>query len=97
MGRKSGDRARHVKLRHLLAHNSGLPGYVEVSCTVATPAALLRACLELPLESEPGARTEYSDPGFLLIFNSWPHAGILLQKLIKRKGLVRVHVQGDSG
>jgi CubicO group peptidase (beta-lactamase class C family) len=56
-----------VKIRHLLAHNSGLPGYVEFFRTVATPSALLRACLELPLTAEPGTRTEYSDPGFILL------------------------------
>ncbi|MGA2219013.1 MAG: serine hydrolase domain-containing protein [Terracidiphilus sp.] len=67
VGRDPGDLARHVKLRHLLAHNSGLPGYVEFFRTVDTPAALYRACLELPLEAEPGARAEYSDPGFILL------------------------------
>jgi CubicO group peptidase (beta-lactamase class C family) len=56
-----------VTLHHLLAHNSGLPGYVEFFRTAATPDALLRACLELPLKAEPGARAEYSDPGFILL------------------------------
>jgi CubicO group peptidase (beta-lactamase class C family) len=67
VGRGAGDYARHVKLRHLLAHNSGLPCYVQFFRTAVTPAALLRACLELPLEAEPGTRAEYSDPGFILI------------------------------
>ncbi|MGA3046916.1 MAG: serine hydrolase domain-containing protein [Terracidiphilus sp.] len=67
VGREKGDLARHVKLRHLLAHNSGLPGYVEFFRTATTPAALFRACLELPLEADPGARAEYSDPGFILL------------------------------
>jgi CubicO group peptidase (beta-lactamase class C family) len=66
-GRALGDRARHVKLRHLLAHNSGLPGYVEFFRTVTTPSGLFRACLQLPLEAEPGTRSEYSDPGFILL------------------------------
>ena len=65
--RTADERARHVKVRHLLAHNSGLPGYVELFRTAATPAALFRACLALPLEAEPGARAEYSDPGFILL------------------------------
>jgi serine-type D-Ala-D-Ala carboxypeptidase len=56
-----------VRLRHLLAHNSGLPGYVEFFRKDATPAALLRACLDLPLEAEPGTLAEYSDPGFILL------------------------------
>jgi serine-type D-Ala-D-Ala carboxypeptidase len=67
VGRDPGDPARTVTLKHLLAHNSGLPGYVEFFRTAATPESLFRACLELPLEAEPGERTEYSDPGFVLL------------------------------
>jgi serine-type D-Ala-D-Ala carboxypeptidase len=67
VGRAPDERARHVRLHHLLAHSSGLPGYVEFFRTVDTPSALLRACLELPLEAEPGVRFEYSDPGFILL------------------------------
>jgi serine-type D-Ala-D-Ala carboxypeptidase len=67
IGRPAGSPARHVKIRHLLAHSSGLPGYVELFRTHRTPQALLRACLELPIEAEPGTRAEYSDPGFILL------------------------------
>jgi len=67
VGRSRGENARHVKTRHLLAHNSGLPGYRELYRTAKNPAALFRACLELPLEAEPGARAEYSDLGFILL------------------------------
>jgi CubicO group peptidase (beta-lactamase class C family) len=62
-----GSLARQVTLRRLLAHNSGLPGYVEFFRTVSTPADLYRACLELPIEAPPGERSEYSDPGFILL------------------------------
>lgn len=67
VGRAPGDGARHVKLRHLLAHNSGLPGYVEFFRTATTASALFSALLDLPLEAAPGERTEYSDPGFMLL------------------------------
>jgi CubicO group peptidase (beta-lactamase class C family) len=66
-GRAPGDQARFVTLSHLLAHNSGLPGDVELFRTATTPEALMRACLALPLEAEPGERAEYSDPGFILL------------------------------
>jgi serine-type D-Ala-D-Ala carboxypeptidase len=66
-GRPSGDPAQRVKLRHLLAHNSGLPGYVELFRSARTLAALQQACLALCLEAEPGTRAEYSDPGFILL------------------------------
>jgi CubicO group peptidase (beta-lactamase class C family) len=66
-GRPPGDPAHDVTLRHLLAHSSGLPGYVELFRAAASPEQLFRACLELPLEAEPGTRVEYSDPGFILL------------------------------
>jgi serine-type D-Ala-D-Ala carboxypeptidase len=59
--------ARHIRLHHLLAHSSGLPGYAELFHSHRTPIALLRACLELPIEAAPGTRAEYSDPGFILL------------------------------
>jgi CubicO group peptidase (beta-lactamase class C family) len=67
IGRGAGTHAHHVKVRHLLAHNSGLPGYVEFFRTATSPAELFRNCLELPLNADPGARSEYSDPGFILL------------------------------
>ncbi len=66
-GRAARDPANAVTLRHLLAHNSGLPGYVELFRSATTPAALMSACLKLPVEAEPGTRAEYSDPGFILL------------------------------
>ncbi len=67
VGRPSGEHARLVTIRHLLSHNSGLPGYVELFRSVATPEDLFRACLQLPLGAEPGTRAEYSDMGFILL------------------------------
>jgi CubicO group peptidase (beta-lactamase class C family) len=61
------DLARQITLRHLLAHNSGLPGYVDFFRKTTNAEDLFSACLALPLEAEPGARAEYSDPGFILL------------------------------
>lgn len=66
-GRKPGDPARRITLRHLLAHNSGLPGYVEFFRSAHTPGALISACARLSLEEPPEVRAEYSDPGFILL------------------------------
>jgi len=67
VGRAENDLARRVRIRHLLAHNSGLPGYVEFFRTCRTPDEVIRACFALKLEGEPGTRAEYSDPGFILL------------------------------
>jgi serine-type D-Ala-D-Ala carboxypeptidase len=66
-GRDAADPALSVTLRHLLAHNSGLPAYVEFFRTAATAAEVLDSCFKLPLEAAPGERAEYSDPGFILL------------------------------
>ena len=59
--------ARAVTLRHLLAHNSGLPGYQPLFRQAGNATELLRACLTMTLEAEPGSRAEYSDHGFILL------------------------------
>jgi len=66
-GRQPDDRAREVRVRHLLAHNSGLPAYVELFQTATTPPELLSECMRLSVEAEPGTRGDYSDPGFILL------------------------------
>ena len=92
LGRDPTERRRHVRLRHLLAHSSGLPGYVEFFRTVNTPTALTHSCLDLPLDAEPGTRVEYSDPGFILL-------GKALEVLthMRLTDLVRRHVLHPLG
>jgi len=67
VGRDPSEHARRVTIRHLLAHSTGLPGYVPLFHTASGPADVLRGCLTLPLEAEPGTRATYSDPGFILL------------------------------
>jgi CubicO group peptidase (beta-lactamase class C family) len=86
VGMEPGSGKERVTLRMLVAHSSGLPGYVELFRTCATPDALLRATLQLPLEAKPGQRTEYSDPGFILLGKAIEVlAGELLDKFCARE------------
>jgi CubicO group peptidase (beta-lactamase class C family) len=86
IGRERDSFARQVTLRHLLAHSSGLPSYVELFKTHSTPARLFRACLELPLETPPGTRAVYSDPGFILLGKALEVlAGEYLSQFVQRE------------
>ncbi len=88
-GRPRSDYGHLITLRHLLAHSSGLPGYVEFFRTLTTASGLLNACLQLPIEAPPGTRAEYSDPGFILLgkaletiaaepLDTWVHRELLI-------------------
>jgi len=67
IGRDPAQHARKVTIRHLLAHSSGLPGYVPLFHTATSASELMRETLLLPIEAEPGSRAEYSDHGFILL------------------------------
>jgi CubicO group peptidase (beta-lactamase class C family) len=60
-------RRQHVTLRALLAHTSGLPGYVCLFEQARTRDELVLAACRTPLEAAPGERTEYSDIGFIIL------------------------------
>ena len=66
-GLSNDSRRKKVTLRMLLVHSSGLPAYARLFEQATDPQALLRAAAELLLEADPGARTAYSDPGFILL------------------------------
>ncbi len=66
-GEPAGSPRREVTLRMLLAHASGLPGYVRFFEEPGGREELLTACLKLGLVTSPGSHAEYSDPGFILL------------------------------
>lgn len=67
IGRAPGSHKERVTMRMLLAHSSGLPAYARLFEQHTSANALLRACLQMPLEAEPETRAEYSDIGFILL------------------------------
>jgi len=67
VGMEHGSHKERVTLRMLLAHSSGLPGYGRLFEQHHAPEGILRTALQVPLEAEPGTRTEYSDIGFILL------------------------------
>lgn len=67
IGMAPGSGKEKVTVRMLLEHSSGLPAYETLFRSCGAAEALLRATLQLPLEARPGARTEYSDFGYVLL------------------------------
>ena len=60
-------RKRQVTLAMLLAHSSGLPAYAKLFGGARGRQEILDHAFRLPLEAGPGARSEYSDVGFILL------------------------------
>ncbi|MBI2682088.1 MAG: beta-lactamase family protein [Acidobacteriales bacterium] len=56
-----------VTLGMLLAHTSGLPGYVPLFERCRTPDEVFALACHTHLQDIPGHRTEYSDIGFILL------------------------------
>ena len=59
----SGGLKDQVTVRHLLTHRAGLPAGRQLWRNFTTPEAARAAVLDTPIQSEPGARYEYSDLG----------------------------------
>ena len=60
-------RRGEVTMRMLLAHSSGLPAYEKLFLKAKTREELLAAAFSAPLANDPGAKTEYSDIGFIIL------------------------------
>jgi serine-type D-Ala-D-Ala carboxypeptidase len=64
----SGGARDRVTIRHLLTHTSGLPA--GASAAGATPEASLQKLISTKLKRAPGAEVEYSDVGFVVLWEA---------------------------
>ena len=85
----SGGRRDDVRVRHLLTHTSGLPAGAG---TWGAPEAARVRLIRTPLEAPPGARVEYSDVGFVVL---WSAAEAAADRPLPR--LLRERVFGPLG
>ena len=60
------EKRKRITVEHLLTHTAGLTAWKAYYRTCTNYPAMLHAILTTPLESDPGARTHYSDFGMLL-------------------------------
>ncbi|HEV7219633.1 MAG TPA: serine hydrolase domain-containing protein, partial [Terriglobales bacterium] len=60
-------RRKHVTVRMLLAHSSGLPAYEKLYEHASNREELLSLAYTVNLSADPGARAEYSDIGFIIL------------------------------
>ena len=97
IGMRPGSQKRHVTLRSLLAHSSGLPGYVPLFEQHHSPEGMLRAALHLPLEADPNTRAEYSDIGFILLGKALEVlSGDILSRLFAREIAAPLELQAAT-
>jgi CubicO group peptidase (beta-lactamase class C family) len=79
----SGGARDRVRIRHLLAHTSGLPAGAGAP---GTPAQALRALIRTPLAAAPGEKMVYSDVGFVVLYAAAQKAaGEPLDEMLERR------------
>lgn len=69
------EQRRRITVEHLLTHSSGLTSWKPFYREVQGYRAMVNAILAVPLESPPGERFRYSDPGMLLLGEIAARAG----------------------
>jgi CubicO group peptidase (beta-lactamase class C family) len=80
----SGGAKAIVTVRHLLTHTSGLPAWLDVSGL--SRAAALEKIVHAPLVTQPGETVEYSDLGFVVLFEAAARAaGEPVPQLLQRR------------
>ena len=73
-----GARRERVTIAHLLTHSSGLPAHQDYFLKLKSRSAILARAVAEPLMFEPGAKSIYSDIGFILLaviierLTGWP-------------------------
>jgi CubicO group peptidase (beta-lactamase class C family) len=76
-GAADSERRARITARHLLTHTSGLPAHREYFKTAKGGQEVVTRAMREPLEAEPGAKSMYSDIGFILL-------GEILERLLGR-------------
>jgi CubicO group peptidase (beta-lactamase class C family) len=72
------ERSEQVTIAHLLTHTSGLPAHEDYFVKFTTRGAVLAEAIAEPLAYEPGAKSIYSDIGFILL-------GTIIERLTGRR------------
>lgn len=86
-----------VTVRHLLAHQGGLPAYERYYRTLSGKAAIVQAAVREGLMYEPGAGPIYSDLGFVLLMAVVEAAtGENFERAVQREVLTPFGLHGTS-
>ena len=61
------DDKREITIRNLLAHDSGMKGWLPLYILTSDPAAITQVIADQPLDNKSGEKVIYSDPNFLVL------------------------------